>query len=106
MTPTLATSLAGSPALLLAPASARAPEWAGWLVLGALITGFGLLVWWLYFSPLPYRVEPPAATARTGAWMGDLGAARQEAPAAIAGGDVERDRAVEASGVAGGWAGD
>ena len=65
MTPTLATSLAGSPVLLLAPASARAPEWAGWLVLGALIAAFSLLVWWLYFSPLPYRVEPPAATART-----------------------------------------
>src|SRR5437763_5410204 len=65
MTPTVAISLAGSPALPLAPASARAPEWAGWLVLGALIAAFSLLVWWLYFSPLPYRVEPPAATART-----------------------------------------
>ena len=36
----------------------RAPEWQGWLALGLLVTVFGFLVWWLFFSPLEQPVQP------------------------------------------------
>jgi hypothetical protein len=42
----------------------RAPEWQGWLVLGTLIVGFGVLAGWLYGSrlggPSPRRAPDPA----------------------------------------------
>lgn len=39
-----------------------APEGAGWLALGVLISVFALLAWWLFFSPIP-RLPRPAATS-------------------------------------------
>jgi len=43
----------------------RAPEWQGWLVLGVLFFGFGLLTWWLMFSPL--REQAPQRSAERSA---------------------------------------
>jgi hypothetical protein len=41
------------------------PEWVGWLVLGLLFGGFGVLTWWLLFSPLKVDAPPsPAPAAR------------------------------------------
>ena len=37
-------------------ATTRMPEWQGWVVLGALLVVFGILIWWLYFSRI--RVIP------------------------------------------------
>lgn len=39
----------------------RAPAWSGWLALGVLAVIFGLLVWWLFFSPLSHPVRRNAA---------------------------------------------
>ena len=38
-------------------------EWVGWLALTLLVGGFGFVMWWLFFSPLPSR-EPIRATSR------------------------------------------
>ena len=45
-------------------ASARPPDWAGWLGLLVLVAAAGLLAWWLLASPLPRPVEQGFPTTR------------------------------------------
>lgn len=42
-----------------ASSSYGVPEWEGWVVLGALVLGFGLVLWWLYFSDMPTAPDKP-----------------------------------------------
>ncbi len=61
-----------------------APEWAGVLALGMLVSAFALLTWWLFVSPivdclatiaivLPVGCLAAISCARMGVWLRQLG---------------------------------
>ncbi len=41
-----------------------APEWAGWIALGVLVSAFALLTWWLFFSLIADPPRPAASSER------------------------------------------